>query len=126
MNKEAPIEPGYHRASLLGCAGAPEIVVYFDGENYYSFEAVSPTTKLDPTDFILDARPLYLSKTSGKSTDIKDTVEENVLLESSLSKTRDFLIKAANEYKQTGRLSIATSLDGGKLVGEIDALLDIE
>lgn len=108
------IQPkGYYQATLWGAAGSPQIIVYSDGENYFSFDSVSPETPLDPADFVLDAVPLFPSSS-----------EEE--LKSALWKAREYIIKTANEYKQTKVLTIANSLEGGKLVGELDEILKIE
>lgn len=104
---------GYYKASLLGASGSPEIIVYSDGESYFSFESSTPAKPLDPSDFIVDAVPLYPTS-SGEQ------------LKTALWQAREFIIKTANEYKREKVLTINNSLEGGKLISVIDEVLGID
>ncbi|EPW5429271.1 hypothetical protein ACWM3R_001406 [Vibrio cholerae] len=103
---------GYYRATIWGTADSPEIIVYSNGSNYYSFDSASPEKPLDPADVVLDLIPLFPNASEKE-------------LKSAIWKAREFIIKTANQYKQDGYLCIQNSLEGGKLVTELDAILDV-
>ena len=101
---------GHYKAILLGTSGSPEIIVYSNGENYFSFDSATPQEPLDPGYFMLEETPILPSLPEDK-------------LKQALFKARDFIIKTANEYKTTKSLTIDNSLEGGSLVSELDSIL---
>lgn len=101
---------GYYKATLWGCAGSPEITVYSNGEQYFSYDSANPAEPLDPSDFVISQIPLFPSPN-----------EE--ALKYALNQALEFIVKTGNDYKRDHHLSIHHALEAGSLVTEIESLL---
>ncbi|MDW2320228.1 hypothetical protein R7127_08035 [Vibrio sp. 1159] len=113
-DENEPVLPkGYYKAALWGCAGSPEIIVYSDGKQYFSFDSAKPSEPLDPDDFMISQIPLFPSAT-----------EES--LKYTLNQALEFIVKTGNDYKRDHHLSIHHAIEAGSLVTEIESILNIK